>query len=220
VPHLLRESRAGALDPVDRASEVIFGLLMAMTFVGTIGVAEGGRDELRTLLIAAFGCNLAWGIADAVMYLVGVAVEARRHRALLARLHSGLDAAAGRRVIADSLPPGLASVLAADDLETLRRRLVAVPLPAGVPRLGIEHYRAALAVFVLVVLATFPVVLPYLLIDDVVRALRVSQAVALVTLFVAGATLARHSGGSVWRTGLAMTAVGALLLAVLVLLGG
>ena len=52
------------------------------------------------------------------------------------------------------------------------------------------------------------------------RALRVSQAVALVTLFIAGAALARYSGGSVWRMGLLMTAVGAMLLLVLILLGG
>ena len=193
---------------------------MAMTFVGTIGVAEGGRDELRTLLIAAFGCNLAWGITDAVMYLVGVATEARRHRALLMRLHSGVSAATARIVVAGDLPPGLALALTDEDLEMLRRRLVAAPIPEGVPRLRLEHYRAALGVFLLVVLATFPVVLPYLCIDDVVRALRVSQAVALVTLFVAGAALGRYSGGSVWRTGLLMTAIGAMLLIVIVALGG
>ncbi len=79
---------------------------------------------------------------------------------------------------------------------------------------------AALGIFLLVVLATFPVVLPYLFVDDVVHALRLSQAIALVTLFIAGAALARYSGGSVWRLGLLIAAVGALMLAVIVLLGG
>jgi len=220
MPQLLRAMNAGALDPVDRASEVIFGLLMALTFVGTLGAIEGGREELRTLLLAALGCNLAWGVADAVMYLVGVATQARRDHALLQRLHADVDAATGRRIVAEGLLPGLASALDDDDLERLRLRLLDIPQPAGVPRLGLADYRAALGVFVLVVLATFPVVLPYLFVDDVVRALRFSQAIALATLFVAGAALARYSGGSMWRLGLLMTAIGAMLLGVLVLLGG
>ena len=220
MPHLLRAMHAGALDPVDRASEVIFGLLMALTFVGTLGAIEGGREELRTLLLAALGCNLAWGVADAVMYLVGVATQARRDHALLQRLHAGVDVATGRQIVAEGLLPGLASALDDNDLERLRLRLLDIPQPAGVPRLGLADYRAAFGVFVLVVLATFPVVLPYLFVDDVVRALRFSQAIALATLFVAGAALARYSGGSMWRLGLLMTAIGAMLLGVLVLLGG
>jgi len=212
--------RADALDPVDRASEVIFGLLMAMTFVGTLGLVEGGREELRTLLLAALGCNLAWGITDAVMYLVGVATEARREHALLRQLHAAADPATGRRIVAEGLLPVLASSLDEDVLERLRLGLLEAPPPDGVPRLRFENYRAALGVFLLVVLATFPVVLPYLFVDDVVRALRLSQATALAMLFIAGAALARYSGASPWRLGLLMAAVGALLLVVLVALGG
>ena len=103
MPHLLRATRAGALDPVDRAAEVIFGLLMAMTFVGTISVAEGGREELRTLLVAALGCNLAWGITDAVMYLVCLGAEQRRSRTLLQQLHDRADREAGRSIVAEGL---------------------------------------------------------------------------------------------------------------------
>lgn len=220
MPHLLRPTRSGVLDPVDRASEVIFGLLMAMTFVGTLGAVEGGREELRTLLLAALGCNLAWGIADAVMYLVGIATEARRERALLLRLHAGVDAATGRRIVSEGLPSAVAASLDDGDLERLRLRLLATAPLQDVPRLGFDDYRAAFGVFLLVVLATFPVVLPYLFVADVVYALRLSQAIALAMLFVAGAALARYSGGSMWRLGLLMAAVGAMLLVVIVLLGG
>jgi VIT1/CCC1 family predicted Fe2+/Mn2+ transporter len=58
------------LDPVERVSEIIFGVLMAMTFIGALSVAESGRQDVRTAMIAALGCNLAWGLTDAVMYLV------------------------------------------------------------------------------------------------------------------------------------------------------
>ena len=67
--------REPVLSPVDRVSEVLFGLFMALTFVGAISVAESGRAEVRSLLAAALGCNLAWGLVDAVMYLVRTVAE-------------------------------------------------------------------------------------------------------------------------------------------------
>ena len=71
------------LDPVERVSEVIFGVLMAMTFIGALNVAEAGQGEARKVLIAALGCNIAWGLADAVMYIVGTLTERTRERTRL-----------------------------------------------------------------------------------------------------------------------------------------
>lgn len=70
MEHEERGTRQRILEPIDRITEVIFGLLMAMTFIGSLSVATAGREEARTMLIAAFGCNLAWGLADAVIYLL------------------------------------------------------------------------------------------------------------------------------------------------------
>ena len=95
--------RARVLDPIERVSEVIFGLLMAMTFIGALNVATAGREEVRTMMITALGCNLAWGLADAVMYLVRTATERTRNRALLARLRGGADAATGQALVALAL---------------------------------------------------------------------------------------------------------------------
>ena len=63
------------LDPIDRVSEVLFGLIMVLTFTGSLSVAEAGRDDVRTMLIGALGCNLAWGIIDAMLYLMGCLAE-------------------------------------------------------------------------------------------------------------------------------------------------
>jgi hypothetical protein len=70
------------LDPIDRVSEVLFGLIMVLTFTGSLSVAEAGRDDVRTMLVGALGCNLAWGIIDGVLYLMGSLGE--KGRALLA----------------------------------------------------------------------------------------------------------------------------------------
>src|SRR5438477_12695870 len=58
------------LEPIDRVSEVLFGLIMVLTFTGSLSVAEAGRDDVRTMLIGALGCNLAWGIIDGALYLM------------------------------------------------------------------------------------------------------------------------------------------------------
>jgi hypothetical protein len=68
------------LDPIDRVSEVLFGLIMVLTITGSLSVAEAGRDDVRTMLFGALGCNLAWGIIDGVLYVMGSLAEKGRIR--------------------------------------------------------------------------------------------------------------------------------------------
>lgn len=58
------------LDPMERISETLFGLIMALTFICSLGVAAGANLNLQTMLIGALGCNLAWGIVDGGLYLL------------------------------------------------------------------------------------------------------------------------------------------------------
>ena len=67
-----------ALDPIDRLSEVLFGLIMVLTFTGSLSVVGAGREDVRTMLVGALGCNLAWGLIDAVFYLMGCLAEKER----------------------------------------------------------------------------------------------------------------------------------------------
>ena len=213
------EKPARVLDPIDRVSEVIFGLLMALTFTGSLSVATAGREDVRTMMITALGCNLAWGLADAVMYLVRTVTERTRNRTLLAQLRTA-DAAAGQQLVADALPGRLADAAGPELLEGMRRRLVELPPVPARSRLGARDFKGALGVFLLVVLATFPVVIPFLVFRETALALRVSNALSLAMLFIAGWALARHAGGSPWRGGLAMAVTGAVLIGAIIALGG
>jgi VIT1/CCC1 family predicted Fe2+/Mn2+ transporter len=208
------------LDPVDRVMEVMFGLLMAMTFVGALSVATAGQEEVRTMMVTALGCNLAWGLADAVMYLVRTVTERTRNRTLLARLRGAMDAPAGQALVADALPAGIAAVATSGDLEALRRRIVERVDVQPQPRLHWNDLKGALGVFLLVVAATFPVVIPFMVFNQTAVALRTSNVIAIVMLFIAGALLARYAGGAAWRGGLAMAATGVALLAAIMALGG
>src|SRR5687768_17023231 len=68
------------LNPMDRAAEIMFGLIMTLTFTCSISIANTHRVEIRPLLIGAIGCNLAWGLVDATMYLVGVLAQKNKNK--------------------------------------------------------------------------------------------------------------------------------------------
>ncbi|MCK8666603.1 VIT1/CCC1 transporter family protein [Pseudomonas azerbaijanoccidens] len=212
--------RTRVLDPVDRVTEVIFGLLMAMTFTGTISVATANQEDERTMMIAALGCNLAWGLADAVMYLLRTVIERTRNRTLFAGLRGNADAQTGQALIADALPPRIAMAAGSEGLEVLRQRLVASPATPMHPFLGLDDFKGALGVFLLVVLSTFPLVVPFLLLEQTGLAVRLSNLVGLVVLFLAGWILARYAGAKPWQGGVAMAVVGAALIAAIIALGG
>lgn len=207
------------LDPVDRASEILFGLIMVLTFTLSIGATEAGREDVRSVLFGALGCNLAWGIIDAVMYLMGVQGERRLEAATLAAIRSQGDPAAGRALVADQLPSGIRSALTDADLERIRIHLATLAAESPARARYRDDAPAALGVFLLVFLSVFPVVLPFVFFDDVAFAIRMSNAVAVALLFFTGFTFGLHSGRP-WRTGILMVLIGVAMVAIAMALGG
>jgi len=215
-----RKAQGGVLDPVERSSEVLFGLIMALTFTSSIRAAEGGHEEVRTLLFAALACNVAWGIVDAVMYLMARLAErgaAWRAGRAFREAKSPADA---RVVVAGVLPPSVASAVGGGELEALRSALERAKFEPARPRLTRRDLRGALGVFLLVTLTTFPVAVPFLFVRDAERALRISNAVALAMLFAVGCAFGRAAGIRAWAAGLAMIVLGGVLVAITIALGG
>jgi len=211
--------REPVLDTIDRVSEMLFGLFMAVTFVGAVSVADAGRAQIRELFVTALGCNLAWGLVDAVMYLVRT-ITARGKALTLVRSVRARDAASGRALIGDSLPSGMSTLVSDTELEAIRGRVVALDHVPQRPSLTRDDYVASLGVFLIVVASTFPVVLPFALIGDVASAKLTSRIVTLVMLFVGGAALGRHAGYGTWKLGFMMTAVGVAVIVAIMALGG
>ena len=208
------------LDPMDRISETLFGLIMVLTFTGSLSVATAEHADIRTMLIGAIGCNLAWGIIDGGLYLMACLHERGRNLLVLRELRAAADPAAGRRIIADALPPAVAAALPLEQLEQARQKLLLTPeLPAR-PHLAKDEWQGALAICVIVFLSTFPVVIPFLFIGDARLALRISNVIAIVMLFLCGYAFGRRAGLRPWATGLVMVAIGVALVAMTIALGG
>jgi len=220
MPDNPAKSDKRVLDPIDRVSEVLFGLIMVITFTGSLSVAEAGREDVRTMLIGAVGCNLAWGVIDAVLYLMGSLAEKGRGLITLRAVRKADDPQHGQRLIADALPPVVAGILEPAELETMRLRLRQLPEPPGHARWGRDDWLGALGVFLLVFLATFPVVIPFIVMRDVRPALRVSNAIAIVMLFLTGYAFGRMTGRRPWAVGVSMVILGAALVGMTMALGG
>jgi hypothetical protein len=215
-----RATRERVLDPIARASEVLFGLIMALTFTGTLSAATADREEVRTLLIGVIGCNIAWGVVDAVMFLMSSLTERGHALLTLRRVRTAARPEDAHQSILAAVPQSLASIWTRADVEDVRRRLMAIGDLPPAPSLTKEDWLGAIGVFLLVFLSTFPIVIPFLIFRNVHLALRLSNLVALVMLFVVGSWLARHGGYHPLRTGLSIVAIGVVLVAITIALGG
>jgi VIT family len=214
------ETRRRVLEPTERFSEILFGLIMVLTFTGSLSAATSAREDVKAMLIGAIGCNLAWGLVDAIMYVMNSLAERGRNLLTFRRIRAAADPAEARRLIAEALPPAVVQVSSEAELENLRKGLAALPEATGHADFNRQDLGAAAAVFLLVFLSTFPVVLPFLFMQDAVRALRVSNAIAIGLLAFGGWEYGRYAGFRPWKTVTAMVAIGVVLVAVTIALGG
>jgi len=208
------------LEPMERITEVLFALIMVLTFTCSFSVAGAGHEEVRTMLIGALGCNLAWGIIDAVFYLMGSFSALGQGILRLRALREATNPAHAHQIIAQALPPVVVSVLSSSELESMRQKLSELAGLPPRPRLRMTDWLGALGVFLIVVLATLPVIIPFAVIEDAKRALRVSNGIAIVMLFVTGYAFGRIAGHRPLGMAASMVILGGAMVAITISLGG
>jgi hypothetical protein len=206
------------LDPIDRISEILFGLIMVLTSTNTISVIGAGRADVQTMILGALGCNLAWGVIDGALYLLSCLGERGRSYLTLRRLRAEHDAGVARQTITGLLPSPVAAGMSEQQLDAMRQSLLR--LPETRPRIARDEWLGALGICLLVFLSTLPPVLPFLFVSDIQPALRISNAIAIAMLFACGYAFAQHTGLRPWRSGLLMVAIGCVMVGIAIALGG
>ena len=212
--------RVRFLSPVERFSEILFGLIMTLSITGTVSVVTGGREEVGTVLLGVLGCNIAWGLIDGILYLLGAVSEHGREYALHTLIQQARDPEATRVLLAEALPPVIAGALLPEDLNTIGQRLANLPQKPRRRVMTREDLGGAVGVFLLVVLSCVPLIIPFFFIVDPLPALRVSNAVAILMLFLGGYFYAKYSGLPKIPTGIIMVVLGVLMVGLTVVLGG
>jgi hypothetical protein len=208
------------LDRPARIAEGLFGLIMVLTFTGTISASTAGKQEVRELLWAALGCNLAWGLVDAIMYLMDVVIERAHGVTVLKQIKQSRDTTRSRAIIRENITPLVADLLEDEALDRLGEKMKKLPEITVRKTLILKDFFVAGQIFMVVFLITLPVALPFLFIKDVAPAMRISNGVALLLLFWGGFSLARYSGLRPVITAVVYMALGVFLVAMTMALGG
>jgi VIT1/CCC1 family predicted Fe2+/Mn2+ transporter len=204
---------------MDRAAELLFGVIMAVTFTCSMSVGSSHQVEISELLIGTIGCNLAWGFVDAIMYLFETLARRSRNRIMFHSMRMS-NADEARRIVADSLPAVVAEAIDQQELELIRKRLMELPSTAGKRQLTTRDIQKSLAIFSVSFAATFPIVMPFIFIEDSIVALRTSNAVGIALMFLCGWSVAKYVGFNKWAGSTVMAVVGTIMAVVTILLGG
>jgi len=211
-----------ALDPADRLGEVLFGLIMALGFTGAVRLGREEADN-HALFVSILGCNIAWGIVDGVMYAIGELFERGRKARLARQVAAAPTEAAALDQIARELDGRQIMDLAtAEERSRIHDWVLAILRreKAQPARLQRSDALGAVAIALVIVLCTAPIVLPFLLLRDPQVAVRVANLVGLVELFLLGTWWGRVVGVNPWRIATGLTVVGLVLVLVCIALGG
>jgi VIT1/CCC1 family predicted Fe2+/Mn2+ transporter len=211
------------LDPASRLGEILFGLIMVLTMTLTAGltVAEG-QAGVHQLLFAAIGCNVAWGIIDAVMYIMNCMTMRSGKVRMIEAVQSAPDTKAALSLIQNEIGLELQELLDPKDAEALSRSILKQIARTQITKttLAKEDLLGALACFWLVFVSCLPAALPFFFFSRAHFALRVSNFLLLALLFLVGQKWAVYAGTSRLVAGSAMVAIGLALVGLAVLLGG
>jgi VIT1/CCC1 family predicted Fe2+/Mn2+ transporter len=209
------------LDPADRLGEVLFGLIMALCITGAVRLGREEADS-RALLVGILGCNLAWAIVDGVMYVLTALFERGRQTRLARDVKNAPTEEAALQHIAGELDDPLLSLTTEEERGQIHRWVLEIvrrgdPAPARVKR---EDLLGGAAVALAILLATLPVLVPFLVVGDPNVAVRLSNAIAVTELFLLGAWWGKVVGVDPLRNASGLTLVGVLLVLVTIALGG
>ena len=212
------------LDPASSLGEIMFGLIMTLTFTLGAGIIidDEGAEGARDLLIALVGCNIAWGVIDAAMYLVNELFARGKRRRVAHAVRGAVDEQGGIVVVANELDQYFEDVADEKERHGLYSRVAAKVRAVEIKpnHLTKADFMGAFWSFWLVVIASAPAAIPFLILDDARQALRWSNGILLAFLFIVGFNWSRYTLGRPWVSGLIFLSGGIALVLMAIALGG
>jgi hypothetical protein len=218
------------LDPIDRLTEAIYAILIVMTFtLAYRAVDVSGFDQkavseaVLSLAIAAFGCAVAWGIIDGAMFILLGMFERGENSRLLTKVKAAPDERSAIDAISQQLDETLEGVMSADERQEIYRQAYVRMRDNAPQRVGFKRadFYGAIGVVLVSIIATLPVVLPlFLLRSDVNLAMRTSNLMAIIMLFLCGYRWGKYAGHRPIIIGLMLAAFGVVVVLIAIPLGG
>jgi hypothetical protein len=200
------------LNPADRFQEVLCGLIMVLDFTLIGGLAAGeGKHGVRHLLIAALGCNLAWGVIDGALYVMGALTGRRQRLRFLSDVRNAPNESVAFSAISGQLDPLLEPVTSAEERTRIIRAMLPVVSRIELPEAGItkHDFYGMAAIFWIDLASVIPAIIPFLIFG-----------LLIASLFAAGFMWGRFAGVNRYLAGGCAMLVGLTLVGVAIALGG
>jgi len=197
-----------------------------MTLTFTLGagvlVLQGENPDANELLLAIVGTNVAWGLIDAGLYVMTSMYDRSRKSRLISQIQKARNDQDAVAVVRQELADTLESITQTDRRERLFREIADSLKHAEPKRTRLTHddIIGAIASFILVFLATIPAALPFMFVSDPVIALRISNLLLIAMLFFVGYRWAVATHTNRWIAGLTATVLGAIMVAIAIILEG
>jgi hypothetical protein len=212
------------LNPADRLEEILCGLIMVLDFTLIAGFTAGtGRQAVHHLLFAALGCNIAWGVIDGALYIMGSLTVRLQRRRFLSDLRKATDHDAAFSALSRQLDPLFEPEITAEDRIRICNLLLPLMSQIKLPPAGVirDDFWGMIAIFWIDFTSVIPAIIPFLIFEHEPRfALRVSNALLLALLFIAGLMWGKYNRVSPYLTGLCTMLAGLVLVGVAIALGG
>jgi len=221
----------GLIDPIDRLSETIFSILILLTFTLAFRILRlsdnsgqvSSAENVNELLIGALGAVLAWGVIDGVMYaLIAFFERGERHR-MLWKIQTAESDQEAIEVIANDLDYILEPITGDEERQVLYRGVFEHLRYSQPRRIGLkrEDFTGALGHVLVAIMAVLPSLIPlFLLRNNDELAIRASNYVSFLVLFIVGYRWGKYTGANPWMTGLLLMTVAVVMVLIAIPLGG
>ena len=210
------------LTPSERLSEALYSLILVLTVISAIEITIA-RDQQTssTILFVALGASVAWGMVDAVVYVLTGLHKRNHHVRVVSRIKKRPKADAIRQ-IDDELEDSLIGVLDKEERDRIAEQVFATmhdatPLRQGVTK---DDVLGGIASFLISFIIVLPPLMPFILNLPLDYAIRLSNVIAVAMLFIVGYVSGGLGGMNRIRWALTITVLGVIIVLVTILLGG
>jgi len=208
----------------DRLVEVLCGVIMVLVMIGYLRLSLMGEDHIelkRTMILIPLGCNAAWGIIDGIMYVLTDLIE--RGKIYRLSIKTKKDQEEIKSSIEDELSSTVVDVLEEEEKEKISDEILKrvnpsdIEKPEGITK---KDLVVILFTFLTVFSTAIPLIIPFIIFDDIILAIRISFAIGIAILFSIGLFWGKYASRNKIRSALAIVTIGIIVVGITIALGG
>jgi len=199
---------------------------MVLVMIGYLRLSLIGGDDIemkKNLILIPLGCNAAWGIIDGILYVLINLIKRGKIYRLAQSVKSKKDQEDAHSSIEEDLSSTVGDSLKEEDKEKISAEILKHVDPAKIEKpewITKKDLLVVLFTFLLVVSTAIPLIIPLVIFDDLILAIRISFVIGLGMLFFIGYTWGKYASRDKIRSGIAMMIIGSIVVGITMVLGG